>query len=130
MTRAKVEILKTVLGLAYADGKLADAEERLIDFLIDSYGLSPEEEGEVREAGPEGADPERLAEVLTDDQERHRAYEVASLICLMDGSQQPEESDMLRKIRDVLSIQAEQAVEIEGRARQIYARFAQHQSES
>lgn len=129
MSRAKVEVLKTVLGLAYADGKLADAEERLIDFLIDSYGLSPEEEGEVREAGPEGAHPERLTEFLTDDKEKEKAYEVASLVCLMDGSQQPEESEMLRKIRDSLSIGSEQALEIEGRARQIYARFAQHQSE-
>lgn len=128
MDKAKVEVLKMVLGLAYADGQLEENESRLVEFLIDSYGLDPEEEKAVREQTKACVDTEQLAELVTDQNARQKAYEAALLVSLMDGEKQREESEMLDKLKRSLEISELDAVKIETKARQIYERFQEKQN--
>ena len=129
MSDPKAEIVKTVFALAYADGNLDKGEERFIDFLLDSYGLTPEDVNQAQAAELSIEDLKKTASELTDPGDRAKAYEFASLVCLMDGSRQPEESEMLRNLKEAFEIDAEKALEIEGRARQVYNRFAKKISE-
>jgi tellurite resistance protein len=128
MSRGKVEALKAVLSLAYADGTLSEDESRLVEFLIDSHGLTPEEEQEVRSQQDADLNLEALSDVVTDPQDRARAYETAALVAMMDGETQAAESEMLQKLRPALSIDVLEAQRIEDKARLIYERFTAHQS--
>jgi uncharacterized membrane protein YebE (DUF533 family) len=127
MSEAKVEVLKTVLALAYADGEMSADEERLVDFLIDTNGLTPEEEQQVRAKQDGEVDLARLGTLVTDADERARAYETAALVSMMDGSQQSAESELLTKLREALSIDGSAAWEIEAKARKIYEAFTKRQ---
>lgn len=129
MSEAKVETLKAVLALAWADGELSETEQRLVDFLIDTQGLSAEEEEAVRAQRSAEVDLERLGAVVTEPKDRVWAYEVACLVSLMDGSQDSAEWAVLGKLKPVLAVDAVAAKEAEDRARRIYDRFAAKQKE-
>ena len=124
MSQAKVETLKAVLALAWADGEVSETEERLADFLIDSARLSPEEEEAVRSQKSADVDLARLAEAVTADKDRLWAYEVACLVSLMDGGQDASEWAVLGKLKPVLKVDEGAARDAEDRARKIYEKFA------
>lgn len=124
MSKSKVETLKTILAMVFADGKVTENETRLMEFLIDSYGLTPAEEAEVRQQKDAQLDFENLAQVVTEEAERCRAYETAFLVSLIDGSPQPAESEMLVALRQALEIKDKDRTALEDRAREIYKRFA------
>ena len=128
MSEAKVAVLKTVLALAYADGTLSEPEQRLVDFLIESQGLSPEEQEAVRAQGDSQLDLESLGQLVTDDRERAQAYEVAALVSMMDGVGESTESAMLEKLGPALDIDEAAARDIEAKAKIIYDNFMQRQS--
>ena len=123
MKDGKVELLKVLLGMAFVDGEFSHNEERLVEFLIDSYHLTPEQEREVRSQKDADVDLEKLAESITKDDERKQAYESAMLVALMDGGQEPEESELLDRLRDALNIDDTTREETEERAHKIYERF-------
>jgi uncharacterized membrane protein YebE (DUF533 family) len=129
MSQINVEILKTILALAQADGTVDERETRLIDFLIDSYGLSPEEEQAVRAQTGASVDLERLAAVVTEPKDRARAYEVACLLAGMDDDESSSESALLEKLRPTLDIKASEAEAIAAKARKILAAFKARQAE-
>jgi uncharacterized membrane protein YebE (DUF533 family) len=125
---AKVEVLKTVRALAWADGELSAAEQRLLDFLIDTSGLSAEQEAAVRAQQGAAVDLSQLAAVVTEPRDRAWAYEVAALVSQMDGSQDPAEWALLNQLKPVLQLDEETARQAEARARTIYEKFTAHQS--
>jgi uncharacterized membrane protein YebE (DUF533 family) len=127
MSEAKVEVLKIVLAIAYADGQVSPEEERLVDFLIDSSGLTAEEEEAVRAQHDATADLCRISALVTDPRERAKAYEQVALVSMMDGAQAAAESELLKKLRPTLAIADPEAEEIEAKARQIYERFMKKQ---
>lgn len=124
MSQAKVETLKAVLALAWADGEVSEAEERLADFLIDSARLSPEEEEVVRSQKNAEVDLARLGEAVAEEKDRLWAYEVACLVSLMDGGQDAAEWEVLGKLKPVLKLDETASRDAEARARKIYERFA------
>lgn len=128
MSEAKVAVLKTVLALAYADGTLSEPEQRLLDFLIESQGLSPEEQAVVRAQGDSQMDLEGLGKLVTDDRERAQAYEVAALVSMMDGVQESAESALLSKLQPALEIDDTAAKDIEAKAKTIYDNFMKRQA--
>lgn len=127
MSEGKVEVLKIVLAIAYADGQVSPEEERLIDFLVDSHGLSPEEEAAVRGQHDANADLSRISALVTGPGERAKAYEMVALVSMMDGAQAAAESELLKKLRPTLAIADAEAEQIESKARQIYDRFMKKQ---
>ena len=129
MSQVNVEILKTIIALAHVDGAVDEREARLIDFLIDSYGLSPEEEQSVRSQSGTSLDLDRLAAVVTEPKDRARAYEVACLLAGMDDDESSSESALLEKLRPTLDLKAADAWTIEARAKKILAAFKARQAE-
>lgn len=129
MSQAKVETLKAVLALAWADGEVSEAEERLADFLIESARLTPQEEDAVRSQKNAEVDLAALAAAVTDEKDRLWAYEVACLASLMDGSQDPAEWAVLGTMKPVLKMDARAALEAEMRARQIFERFTKNRTQ-
>ncbi len=129
MSEAKVAVLKTVLALAYADGTLSEPEQRLVDFLIESQGLTPAEQETVLAQGDSQVDLEALAALVTDEPERAQAYEVAALVSLMDGVQESSEAAMLSKLQPALGIADATARDIEAKAKTIYDNFMRRQSD-
>lgn len=123
MKEGKVELLKMLLGMAFVDGDFSDNEARLVEFLIDSYGLTPEQETEVREQKSARLDLDDLAEKISESEDRRRAYESAYLVALMDGGQEPEESEMLERLRDAFDLDDSATADAEERAQVIYDRF-------
>ncbi len=128
MSEAKVEVLKTVIALAWADGELSESEQRLVDFLIDTGGFSEQEQETIRAQSSAEVDLERLGSVVTEERDRVWAYEVASLVSQMDGTQDPEEWALLGKLKPVLKVDEEAAKAAEERAKTIYGKFAAHQA--
>ena len=128
MSEAKVETLKTVLALAFADGEMSPGEERLVDFLIDTSGLTPDEEQQVRAKHDGEVDLGRLGAVVTDPEERAKAYETAALVAMMDGTREAAESKLLTELRGAFAIDAATAGEIERKADRIYQAFAKRQA--
>jgi uncharacterized membrane protein YebE (DUF533 family) len=128
MSEGKVAALRTVLALAYADGTLSAAEQRLVDFLIESQRLTPDEQEAVRAQADSQVDLERLGELIPDAAERVQTYEAAALVSLMDGARESAEAAMLSKLRPALGIDEAAAQDIEAKARTIYDRFMQRQS--
>jgi len=129
MSEAKVAVLKTVLALAYADGTLSETEQRLLDFLIESQGLSLDEQAAVRAQGDSQMDLERLAALVTDEPERAQAYEVAALVSMMDGVRESAEAAMLAKLQPALGITDAAARDIEAKAKIIFDNFIKSQSD-
>jgi uncharacterized membrane protein YebE (DUF533 family) len=129
MSEAKVAVLKTVLALAYADGTLSEQEQRLVDFLIESQGLTPSEQEAVRAQGDSQMDLEQLAALVTDEPERAQAYEVAALVSLMDGVRESSEAAMLSRLQPALGIADAAARDIETKAKTIYDNFMKRQSD-
>lgn len=123
MKEGKVELLKILLGMAFVDGEYTENEGRLVEFLIDSYGLTPEEEEDVRSQKSSRIDLYQLAEKISSPDDRRQAYESAFLVALLDGAQDPEESEMLERLRDVLGLDDVACAEAEERAQVIYDRF-------
>jgi uncharacterized membrane protein YebE (DUF533 family) len=128
MSGSKRDVLKAVLALAHADGTLDENEQRLVDFLIDSWGLSPEEEAAVRAQSDAKVDLDQLAREVTDPKERAQAYEAACLVTQMDGQAQAAESWLLGDLRKALAIDDAAAHAIEEKAAAIYARFKERQA--
>ena len=129
MSQTNVEILKTLFAFANADGKVDAREARLIDFLIDSYGLNPDEEASVRAQVGTAPDLDRLADLVTDPKDRARAYEVACLLTQMDDEMDRSETILLEKLRPSLGIKADEAERIAARAKKIYEAFKARQTE-
>ncbi|MDY0004131.1 MAG: hypothetical protein RBU30_22725 [Polyangia bacterium] len=129
MSQAKVETLKAVLAMAWADGEVSEAEERLADFLIDSARLTPEEEEAVRSQKSSQVDLARLGEAVTEEKDRIWAYEVACLVSLMDGGQEASEWEVLGKLKPVLRVDEGAARDAEARARKIYEKFSRRGEE-
>lgn len=128
MSEGKVAVLKTVLAMAYADGTLSEPEQRLVDFLIDSQGLSPEEQASVRAQADSQVDLDELAAQIPEEAERAWAYEVAALVSLMDGAQESAESALLSRLQPALGIADEAARATEAKARTIFDNFMKRQS--
>lgn len=66
--------------------------------------------------------------MVTEERDRIWAYEVASLVSQMDGTQDPEEWALLGKLKPVLQVDEEAAKTAEERAKTIYGKFAAHQA--
>ncbi len=128
MSEGKVAVLKTVLALAYADGTLSEPEQRLVDFLIESQRLTPDEQEAVRAQADAQVDLVTLAQTVTDEKERVQAYEFAALVSLMDGVQESAETAMLTQLKPALGIAEDVAGTIEAKARGIFDNFMKRQS--
>jgi|ERR1041384_1153482 tellurite resistance protein len=103
MHEQDLAILKGLVSVAWADGRVDDAENEIIDALLEAFDASASEAHEVRRyaATRRGIDDVPIADLSYDD--RRILLQHAVLLTLIDGEQAESEKKILdelcRKLR-------------------------------
>jgi tellurite resistance protein len=97
-------IVKGLISVAWADGRIAAEESEIIDSLLDAYQATPTER---RELSLFAAQPRTLADVpiheLSHD-DRRVLLQHAVLVSYVDGTQHEKERALLDELCEVLRI--------------------------
>jgi len=102
-------ILKSLVSVAWADGRVSGEETELIEALLQAFQASPEEADRLREYAKT---PRALADIPLSDlsaDDRRLLLQHAVLITFIDGGQSPEEKTLLRDLCTRLRIPTEEA---------------------
>jgi tellurite resistance protein len=111
--QAHVEaIVKSLVAVAWADGRVRDEEHEVIDALIEAFALSPEDAAAVRAFAtePRTLDEIPLTELSADD--RRLLLQHAVIVTYVDGEQSTEERALLEDLARRLHIPEEEAQRI------------------
>ncbi len=97
-------LLRSLIVVAWADGKVAEEETALIESLIESFGANEEEAVEFREFGktPKTLDDVPLADL--DEGSRRRLLQLAVLVSYVDGVQDETEKTLIDDLAARLEI--------------------------
>jgi tellurite resistance protein len=102
-------IVKGLVSVAWADGRMAAEESEIIDSLLDAYQATPTERREIKLFA---AHPRTLADVpiheLSHD-DRRVLLQHAVLVSFVDGAQHDKEKQLLDDLCEVLRIPAVEA---------------------
>lgn len=113
MTPGEKNIVKCLVAVAWADGKVASPESGVIEGLLCGFDASPEEERELLEYA-------RYKRTLSADaplkelsrEERELLLANAALLTHADGDQSPTEAELLKKLVSLLEFDAKAAGQI------------------
>ncbi len=97
-------IVKGLVCVAWADGKVAAAEQQLIEALLQAFGATPSEAHEIREFG---AHERTLADVPIHElgyNDRRLLLTQAVMLSFADGEQHERERKMIAELCGVLRI--------------------------
>jgi tellurite resistance protein len=110
MTPGEKNIVKSLVAVAWADGKVEAPEANVIEGLLAGFDATPEEEQEILDyakARRTFATDIPVADLSLEDRELLLAN--AALLTHADGEQSPEEQVLLQKLSATLGFSAEQA---------------------
>ena len=114
-------ILKSLVSVAWADGRVSEEETEILEALLQSFEATKEESAEIREYAktPRTLGDIPLTELSSDD--RRMLLQHAVLLTFIDGAQAPQEKKMLDELCEKLRIPAEEVASLmaaaEGRAK-------------
>jgi tellurite resistance protein len=114
-------ILKSLVSVAWADGRVSEEETEILEALLQAFEASADEIAEMREYAktPRSLADIPLTELSADD--RRMLLQHAVLLTFIDGAQAPEEKKLLGDLCDKLRIPAEEVDSLmsaaEGRAK-------------
>lgn len=102
-------ILKGLVSVAWADGRVAEEEMEVIEALLDAFEASPSEAVEVRNyaAIERSLDDIPLTDLSADD--RRVLLQHAVLLTYIDGEQHDKEKELLDRLCERLRIPAVEA---------------------
>ena len=126
MTPSEKSIAKSLVAIAWADGKYQAPEEGMIDSLLWAFGASEEEEAELREYATKKRtlkDDVPLDDLSPEDRELLLAH--AALLTHADGKQTKAELKMLSDMVELLGFSEEQSKPIIEGARDRAAKLAE-----
>jgi tellurite resistance protein len=105
-------IVKSLIAVAWADGKVESAESELLEHLLTSFDATPDDAAELREY----AKTERSLDDIPVDQLSKDDREVllgnAGIVMRIDGSEAAEEHSMLDSLAKLLGYSADDAKRI------------------
>jgi tellurite resistance protein len=114
-------ILKSLVSVAWADGRVTSEETDVIEAILQAFDASPEDTAEMRAYAKTRR---TLADIpLTDlsADDRRLLVQHAVLLTFIDGAQSPEEKTLLGQLCEKLRIPANEATSLlsaaEGRAK-------------
>lgn len=98
MHEQDLAIVKGLVVVAWADGRIADAESHEIDALLEAFNAQPSEAREIKlfARQPRSLDDVPLTELSFDD--RRRLFDHAVLMTYVDGEQSKEEHRLLDEL--------------------------------
>ncbi|HET7540763.1 MAG TPA: TerB family tellurite resistance protein [Polyangiaceae bacterium] len=97
-------ILKGLVSVAWADGRMAGEEKEVLEALLQAFDASPSEAHEVRMFARE---PKKLSDVPLHDlsaDARRLLLQHAVLISFVDGEQDQSEKQLIEELCEVLRI--------------------------
>jgi len=102
-------ILKGLVSVAWADGRVADEELEVIEALLDAFEASPSEAAELRSYAktPKSIDDVPLTDLSHDD--RRVLLQHAVLLTYIDGEQHKKEKKLLEDLCEKLRIPTQEA---------------------
>jgi len=109
--------LKTLVTVAWADGKIAPGEQELLGALIESAGLSA---GELASLQAFASEPRSLADAPVErlgEAARRDVLERAVMLSLIDGDEHPDEKRILADLAARLGLPDAEQVLASGAAR-------------
>jgi tellurite resistance protein len=116
-------ILKSLVSVAWADGRVSSEETELIEALLHAFEATPDEAATIRDyaKSPRTLADIPLTELSADD--RRTLLQHAVLITFIDGQQSPEEKTLLVELCDKLRIPSAEANNLLGAAEGRAKRF-------
>lgn len=118
MTPSELNVLKSLVAVAWADGQMADEEAGVIDGLLSVFDATPEQEAEVVEFAQS---PRTLADIpvaALGDEDRELLLSNAALLTLADGDQSASERALLGELTRLLGFSEADAEPIIASARE------------
>jgi tellurite resistance protein len=116
MHEQNLAIIKALVCVAWADGRIAGEETEIIESLLDAYGANPTERREIQLFAKK---PKVLADIpiheLSGD-DRRVLLQHAVLVTFVDGEQHAKEKQLLDELCEVLRIPSLEAKAILGAA--------------
>jgi tellurite resistance protein len=102
-------ILKSLVSVAWADGRISSEEHEVLEALLQAFEVTPEDAAEIREyaSTPRSIADIPLTDLSTDD--RRLLVQHAVLLTFIDGEQAPKEKVLLSELCKKLRIPAEEA---------------------
>ena len=101
-------LLRSLIAVAWADGKVAEEETALIESLIDSFGADEAEAEEFRAFAAERRSLEDLPLDDLDPGSRRRLLQLAVLVSYVDGAQDEAELALITGLAERLGIPPEE----------------------
>jgi tellurite resistance protein len=114
-------ILKSLVSVAWADGRVSAEETEILEALLQAFEATPEDAAQIRDYAktPRSLADIPLTELSSDD--RRILLQHAVLLTFIDGEQAPEEKNLLAELCEKLRIPPEEAGTLltaaEGRAK-------------
>jgi uncharacterized membrane protein YebE (DUF533 family) len=104
MHEQNMAILKSLVAVAWADGRVADEEREVIEALLQAFDASEAESQLIRDyaSEPKSLDDIPITELSADD--RRVLLQHAVFLTFIDGSQDPAEQKMLADLSGRLHI--------------------------
>lgn len=115
MSPSEKNIVKSLIAVAWADGRMEASETRVIEGLLSGFDATPDEEKELLEYA-------RTRRTLEDDiplddltpEDRELLFANAALLIHADGSEAASERWVLARLGEILSLSAPVMAEILG----------------
>ena len=101
-------LLRSLIAVAWADGKVAEEETALIESLIESFGADPEEAEEFRSFASEKRTLDDVPLGDLDEGSRRRLLQLAVLVSYVDGVQDDTERTLINDLASRLEIPEEE----------------------
>lgn len=113
MTPSEKNILKSLVAVAWADGKVEAPEENVIEGLLAGFDASEEEEREILEYAKTRRTLEKDIPLdALNDEDRELLLANAALLTHADGEQSADEKKLLDRLIELLDFDADDAASI------------------
>jgi tellurite resistance protein len=116
MHEQNLAIIKALVCVAWADGRVQGEETVILDSLLDAYGATPTERREIQLFAKK---PRALSDIPIHDlssDDRRVLLQHAVLVTFVDGEQHAKEKQLLDELCEVLRVPALEAKAILGAA--------------
>ncbi len=108
MHHQNMAILRSLIAVAWADGKVAEEETEVIEALLQAFGATPAESAFIRDYAKTPRLMDSIDPTELDPDDRRALMQHAVLLTFIDGKQDDSEKDFLEKLAAHLSIEKEE----------------------
>jgi tellurite resistance protein len=112
MTPSEKKVVKSLVAVAWADGKVEQPETHVIEGLLAGFDATDDEEKEILEYAAERRTLNDIPLSDLNEEERDMLLANAALLTHADGEQSSEEKELLDKLISVLGIEQSEADKI------------------